>query len=136
MCDCDILSPDVYGEKQVRSRKKHNCYECRVPIQKGDRYYKISGCWDGSWNNYKICQDCYDLGKYLQDKEDCFCWEFGNLFQEIRDGHLFENEYILSCNYDGKNLIKVDESISENSSEYDEDKHELYNADVYRLIPF
>lgn len=61
---------------------------------------------------------------------------------------MFEEEYILSFNYDGKNLIQVNESINEDSDIYDgrykhprstrvsrpyEDIHKPFYADVYRL---
>ncbi len=136
MCDCDILRPDVFDKILRQARKDHECSECPVPIKKGDFYYDIRGLWDGSWQNHKICQDCYDLANYLQKKEDDFCWGLGDLFEEISNGYYFEDiDKILSCHYDGENLIKI-EAIPEDSPEYDEDKHNPFYADVYRLIPF
>ncbi len=135
MCDCDLLRPDVFDQVFRQARKDHKCSECSVPIKKGSHYYEVKGLWDGYWQNYKICQDCYDLADYLQKKKD-FCWGFGDLFEGIRDGYLFEDiDKILSCNYDGENLIKI-QTVSEDSPEYDKNKHNPFYADVYRLIPF
>ena len=47
-------------EQTVKStRKVHQCYECRTPIDKGSEAVRISGRWDGAFFSNHSHPDCY-----------------------------------------------------------------------------
>lgn len=43
------------------ARTEHRCCECRNSIQPGERYYYVSGVWDGQGRSFKQCADCAEL---------------------------------------------------------------------------
>ena len=121
MCDCDWEGkPDVYDDIIRKANKHHKCYECAEPINKGDHYLAISGLWDGEWLNYKVCNNCSTLSKHLQEHHECFCWTFGNLYQEI-------------CDTDAYDRDDIESLYLEEGEDYDELKHNKFYAHVYRV---
>jgi hypothetical protein len=69
MSDCGICigGGDVDGMiemlemKIIRSRKEHNCYECRRPIPKGAECERGSGLWEGKFDTWHTCLDCVNI---------------------------------------------------------------------------
>jgi len=82
---CDLEYPAIYSAEKVKARKAHVCDDCLGKIQAGEVYKNIAGLWDGSWSNFKECQDCSvvrcDLGKLFDDA--CDCIPHGSLMESI-----------------------------------------------------
>ena len=49
---------DFQTESTPIARKQHKCCECCGPIQPGQQYQLITGCWDGDMASFKTCPDC------------------------------------------------------------------------------
>jgi len=47
--------------KVIRSRKDHECYECRRPIPKGAECERGSGLWEGKFDTWHTCLDCVNI---------------------------------------------------------------------------
>jgi hypothetical protein len=50
-----------YRESEHTARKQHQCCECHRPIEKGTRYFKATGVWEGEWNTYTQCLPCMEI---------------------------------------------------------------------------
>lgn len=53
--------PTVYDQATPTARKAHQCCECLGTIYPGEKYHRLQGLWDGSWQTYKMCLDCDEL---------------------------------------------------------------------------
>jgi hypothetical protein len=53
--------PTVYIYDTPIARKEHKCCECRGIINKGEKYNKHHGIWDGEGSTFKVCSDCEEL---------------------------------------------------------------------------
>ena len=70
-CDCTFdYYNDMHHETPRKARKEHSCFECSEVIFKGDDYFRIAICGDGSWQNLNLCEYCkhdwdfvFSLGK-------------------------------------------------------------------------
>lgn len=49
---------DFQTETMPVARKQHQCCECYGPIQPGQQYQLISGCWEGDMATFKTCSSC------------------------------------------------------------------------------
>lgn len=91
MCWCnDFEAPSVLDDTLRTARKQHRCYECSRPIVPGQKYHDISGCWDGSWSDYKVCQRCervrLALAEYEKEDYGCLCLApYGGLRWQLRN---------------------------------------------------
>ncbi len=56
---CDM--PAVFGREQRKARKEHKCCECGSGIDPGETYQKITGLFEGTWEEYKTCQVCQNI---------------------------------------------------------------------------
>lgn len=45
----------------IRARKPHKCYECRRDIQAGSECERGSGLWEGKFDAWHTCMDCYHI---------------------------------------------------------------------------
>lgn len=70
-CSCDAEYPDVYDESDVIARKEHTCCECDSPIDKGEKYTRIKGLWDGKWEEYKQCETCNYFFHHYSEYSHC-----------------------------------------------------------------
>ena len=79
--------PTLFRELTVTARKQHKCCECCEAINKGERYQKSKGLWDGHFMEFKTClpcartrtRICAALGRYDE-------WPaFGSLREYIAD---------------------------------------------------
>ena len=81
--------PTLFEEKDVKARKEHTCYECRLPIPKGVTYKRAKGLWDGDWEEYKMHPECHDKLLEIQDgefgAEYGTAWDNGVIPQELKD---------------------------------------------------
>lgn len=71
--------PKVASTTAPKARKQHSCCECPRPIQPGDRYEQVKGCWDGTWSTHRTCLLCVTL-------RERFCpdgWVYGELHQVL-----------------------------------------------------
>jgi hypothetical protein len=83
----DLTSPDVYNETERTARKQHRCSECRRDrIRKGDRYFSISGLWDGKWERYRICTRCrWAIRRYNAEVHYDDAIGFTQLWESLRE---------------------------------------------------
>lgn len=69
-CIClmdDDPGPSLHREALPTARKPHRCGECRRKIQRGERYERVSGVWEGGWSTFKTCLDCRSVRDELFD---------------------------------------------------------------------
>lgn len=82
VCDCSEYvdeSADVYRSQIIKARKEHKCGECGDPILPGDKYEKVTACWEGTWGTHKTCRGCYHIrSEYMPSG-----WYFGQVAQGI-----------------------------------------------------
>lgn len=69
-----------YGITWPHTRLQRNCCECGLQIERGERYQRLSGLYEGEWHNYSTCADCAKV------REE-FCSEFTmmNLYDDLMD---------------------------------------------------
>jgi len=62
MCYCDTEgSPEFYRERIHIARKWHRCCECGSIIDPGEKYFYVTGLWDGDFSTYKTCEICQKI---------------------------------------------------------------------------
>ena len=78
-CIYTEICPEFYDAKEVVARKDHKCDECGETINKGQKYERVSGKWDGEVSTYKTCLPC------LRIRKDLFTCGFhhGGLAEEL-----------------------------------------------------
>ncbi len=81
-----------YDEAVVKARKPHKCYECRRLIEKGERYERASGLWEGSWETYHFCLQCSEISREFTTGAR----EFGNLWYELQE-NWDEGAHLQAC---------------------------------------
>ena len=81
--------PECFTHTTPKARKIHQCVECLGLIQKGERYDKLTGIWDGTPATYKTCMDCVAIRCEAMDGmdyEDCI--PFGHLHYNLEGSEL------------------------------------------------
>jgi hypothetical protein len=48
----------LYGITWHHTRLQRKCCECGLQIERGERYQRLSGLFEGEWFNYSTCQPC------------------------------------------------------------------------------
>ena len=81
-CYCDYERPEFYSAITRTARRAHRCYECRGFIQPGERYKRVTGKWDGTFDTHATCQRCTAFEAYVHEHVKCFCWAFGDLIDD------------------------------------------------------
>jgi hypothetical protein len=62
MCGAyDYDAPEFVHSETRKARKPHQCYECGVAIQPGQRYEHTAGKWDGDVMVNSTCLRCVAL---------------------------------------------------------------------------
>jgi len=85
-CYCDGNSPAWTRIAKVKSaRKSYRCAECGISILPGQPYEKTIGKWDGDIDVFHTCPLCAELRQWAMISVPCFCWEYGNLHQNVSD---------------------------------------------------
>lgn len=87
MCMTDYDVPDVYCGSYRKANKEHKCEECRRVINKGEKYFYVSGIWDGSPGSFKTCAHCDQAIKLLS--RECNGYMHGSIYEDIYD-HISE----------------------------------------------
>lgn len=76
---CSIVGP----EKEVKTKKVHQCCECRQPIPAGERCQSTSYLLEGKWWRDYRCLECVFVVEYVETKiSACVPW---GLLQEAAD---------------------------------------------------
>lgn len=89
--------PDFYTEKLVTARKEHKCCETGKVIQKGEKYWRCVGKWDGQMSVFRQCQAAYILCRTvnLHILHECQIY-FGGLYSWIEEQRYWrENDVIV-----------------------------------------
>jgi hypothetical protein len=85
-CSCDYDMPEFCSTRAVaHARKTHLCIECRTIIQPGQAYTYIFGKWEGYVDEFCHCRLCAELLECARISVPCFCWEYGNLHDNVRE---------------------------------------------------
>lgn len=59
MCNIgDAVGPTLCNESTPVARKQHVCCECGCTIDPGEKYHRVEGLWDGSFQTFKTCEFC------------------------------------------------------------------------------
>jgi len=84
-CSCVYVDIDYYvdviTEKIVKSRKPHECCECRRVIDPGEQCEYTSYKHDSNFNTHRICLDC------LSVRDEFFCggWGYGRIWEDLEE---------------------------------------------------
>jgi hypothetical protein len=83
-CYCDFdNAPEFYNSSRPLAKKAHKCDECGRIINRGERYERATGKWDGEVSTAKTCVYCLMARDLIESVALCFCWEHGNLHNNI-----------------------------------------------------
>ena len=70
MCDY----PAIHETKIIKAaRKRHQCSECRKPIEVGESYQQYDSLYDGAWGHSKFCVACQEAWKALWRMGEHIC---------------------------------------------------------------
>ena len=73
---------EVYSRREVKkSRKEHQCEECRRAIMIGEPYRAYYGLLDGKWHTHPTCQHCLVACEWLT--ENCHGFLHGGVLEDI-----------------------------------------------------
>lgn len=81
-CCCIDADGWDFGIVQIRTaRKRYKCLECSEPIEPGQRYEYVRGCWEGAFDTHRTCVLCARI------RDDLFSCGFyyGELFSQLWD---------------------------------------------------
>lgn len=107
--------PSIFNSTEVKAIKNHVCNECNNKIKKGTSYYRINGLWEGSWSNFKQCNNCYEIMECAESFSDsgegpCFGslrdWFFEFICIDLK-GDKFLNQMASDIGVTTKNLNKL-----------------------------
>lgn len=91
MYECDVL-PDFYHWTEPVARKEHRCCECGAPINRGEKYFRAHGKWDGAISVYRQHLLCMEACMYVRDNFNGHeCIPFGCLREYCHE--LFADQY-------------------------------------------
>lgn len=81
-CDCsistwDLDTPTLHESKIVKARTKHVCRECRSTIMPGEKYERVKGLWEESFQTHKTCLPCMRIRNH-------YC-SSGFIYGELRE---------------------------------------------------
>lgn len=89
-CDCDRPDYDdesgeqLWSDDIVAADSAIKCCECSHPINAGEQYRHIEGCWDGDWSTYRMCLTCSAVSdRFQKEPDNCHC--LGGLYEELID---------------------------------------------------
>jgi hypothetical protein len=76
-CSWEGETAAVFNRKIRKARKEHTCCECGETIDKGSTYEYVTMLYDGSWDTFKTCMPCFNLG------DDIGCRLYGGLGEQF-----------------------------------------------------
>ena len=62
----DLEYPEFFDEREHKSKKAHQCFECRDTIPAETRYSKVAGKWGGDFASFKFCLRCKRLHQFMR----------------------------------------------------------------------
>lgn len=72
--------PSCFKQKDRKARKSHTCSECNKTIEAGETYHYESGVWDGTPQDFKICNDCISV------RNTFFCsFMYHQLWEDVKE---------------------------------------------------
>lgn len=82
---CPLSGCDEYAtfyDTDIRTaRKEHKCFECGEAIPARAKYEHISMLFDGSWDSFKLCLSCMEIGDHF----NCDGRTLGTLWEDLAD---------------------------------------------------
>ncbi len=83
MCYCDTNdSPKIFNETNPTAIKHHICCECGSTIDPGEKYWRVTGLWDGGFETFKTCVICENI-KSEAYAEGVECIAFTCLYETV-----------------------------------------------------
>lgn len=80
-CD-DSDGPSFYSWKEPKARKAYSCCECDAPIRTGERYFVVTGKWEGGISRFRQHLLCLETCMYIRDNiTNGECVGFGTLWE-------------------------------------------------------
>jgi hypothetical protein len=73
---------EFFDQKVVTARKPHKCYECGGDIEKGHKYERTSGKWDGRMEVYCTCLLCKEIRDHFSCSEG---YILGELWEQLQE---------------------------------------------------
>jgi hypothetical protein len=85
MSDCEIAQ--YYVCKERTARKAHECSECSAPINPGEKYLQVNGCWENRPDVFRQHLLCQQACEFVRDKglNDDKCIYYGDLMEWYSD---------------------------------------------------
>lgn len=84
-CD-DSDGPSFYSHTEPVARKEHRCCECAAPIHQGEKYFKVTGKWEGGISTFRQHLLCLKTCMHIRDKiQYGECIGFGTLSEYWAD---------------------------------------------------
>ncbi|OEU66208.1 MAG: hypothetical protein BA863_09200 [Desulfovibrio sp. S3730MH75] len=87
MCDIGESEPPSFcRESNPKARKQHVCCECGSTIDKGEKYQRVEGMWEGDFATFKTCMFCIEAKEKSYENGDYTRYEgipFGQLWECI-----------------------------------------------------
>lgn len=91
MSYCEM--PEFYDERESVAQKQHQCCECHVPIEAGEKYVACKFKYDGVFYCEKQHMPCYHVARFvnhelkLEDSESDGegCIAFGRVREALRE---------------------------------------------------
>lgn len=63
---------DFGNLKHPKAVKDYRCEWCGEPILKGEIHSQYTGVWEGDWQNWRMHQECYDIGARYGEIQEGF----------------------------------------------------------------
>ncbi len=80
--DYDEGTTETLSDSHPVARKPHVCCECKRTIERGERYQRYVGKWEGDFIRYDTCTQCEEI-------RTVFCcgegWMWMSLWEDMRE---------------------------------------------------
>lgn len=63
---------DFFNYTHPKAAKDHRCEWCGETIPNGDIHTRGSGVWEGDWQNWRMHNECFDVGALNDEITDGF----------------------------------------------------------------
>lgn len=92
-CAEDVEYPEfVWTRKIQRTRKPHQCKECRREIGVGMSAMAVAGKWDDGFSSFYMCDHCEKLAQVVSEYAPNLVLCYGELYQALYDLELIWDE--------------------------------------------
>lgn len=69
MCFTDYDAPEFFSQSIRVAAKPRKCCECSEPIRPGTIYELVAGKWEGHFETFATCPECYATRYDVHDRE-------------------------------------------------------------------